>query len=158
MRQLPSLMIDDLFRDLNRFAIGFEPMLTRINNVNVAQANGYPPYNLDCNGDTYRLELAVAGFKLDELSIDITNDRILSVKGSKNTDQIERNWLHRGIAARDFERQFTLAEHIKVVSAKLEDGLLVIELLREVPEPVKGRNIPITNGNIVDVKVNTDNN
>jgi len=156
MRQLPSLMIDDIFRDLNRFAIGFEPMLTRINNLNVGQSSGYPPYNLDSDGDTYRLELAVAGFKLDELSIELTNDRTLSVKGSKASDQSERNWIHRGIAARDFERQFTLAEHIKVISAKLEDGLLVIELQREVPEPIKGRAIPIANGNVVDVDVNTD--
>ena len=156
MRQLPSLVIDDLFRDLNRFAIGFEPMLTRINNLNVGQTAGYPPYNLDSNGDTYRLELAVAGFKLDELNIELTNDRTLSVKGSKAAEQPERNWIHRGIAARDFERQFTLAEHIKVISAKLEDGLLVIELQREIPEPVKGRSIPIANGNVLDVNVDTD--
>jgi molecular chaperone IbpA len=104
----------------------------------------------------YKLELAVAGFKISELDINITNDRILSVKGRKNDEQVERNWIHRGIAARDFERQFTLAEHIKVISAKLEDGLLIIDLLREVPEPAKGINIPITTSNVVDVNVDPD--
>jgi molecular chaperone IbpA len=146
---LPTM--DELFRDLNRFAIGFEPMITRIHSLQPNQTAGYPPYNLESDGSTYRLELAVAGFKMEELDIFLTNDRILIVRGRKATDQNERNWLHRGIAGRDFERQFTLAEHIKVISAKMEDGLLIIELEREVPEANKGRIIPITNGSVIDV-------
>ena len=146
---LPSM--DDFFRDLNRFAIGFEPMITRIHSLHPNQAAGYPPYNLENDGSIYRLELAVAGFKMEELEIYLTNDRVLMVRGSKSTDQSERNWIHRGIAGRDFERQFTLAEHIKVVNAKLEDGLLIIELEREVPEATKGRVIPISNTTIIDV-------
>ena len=155
MRQLPSTVInsmEDLFRDFNRFAIGFEPMMARV----TSNPATYPPYNLIHDSGVYKLELAVAGFKLSELDINITNDRILSVKGRKNDEQVERNWIHRGIAARDFERQFTLAEHIKVISAKLEDGLLIIDLLREVPEPAKGINIPITTSNVVDVNVDPD--
>jgi molecular chaperone IbpA len=151
---LPSM--DDFFRDLNRFAIGFEPMITRIHSLNPNQAAGYPPYNLENDGSTYRLELAVAGFKMEELEIYLTNDRVLMVRGSKSTDQSERNWIHRGIAGRDFERQFTLAEHIKIMGAKLEDGLLIIELEREIPEASKGRVIPITNGNIIDVPTATE--
>lgn len=147
MRNLPATTIintfDDLFRDINRFAIGFEPMLTRIHNLNPSNGTGYPPYNLDQDGDTYRLELAVAGFKIDELEINLSPDGILSVKGHKAGDKADRNWIHRGIAARNFERYFSLADHVKVMDAKLEDGLLVIELHREIPEPSKGVRIPI---------------
>jgi len=133
--------------DLLRFAIGFEPMFARISSNPVT----YPPYNLTHDENGYKLELAVAGFKMEELEINLTNDRILAVRGSKADDAVERNFVHRGIAARDFERQFTLAEHIKVIGAKLEDGMLVIDLEREVPEPTKGRVIPITGNNVIDV-------
>ena len=139
--------MEELFRDLNRFAIGFEPMIARVTSNPVT----YPPYNLTHDEHGYKLELAVAGFKMEELEIYLTNDRILMVRGSKSEDQNNRNWIHRGIAARDFERQFNLAEHIKVISAKMEDGLLIIELEREIPESSKGRVIPISNGNIIDV-------
>ena len=141
--------MEELFRDLNRFAIGFEPMIARVASNPVT----YPPYNLIHDENGYKLELAVAGFKMEELEIYLTNDRMLSVRGHKLSDQSQVTWVHRGIAARDFERQFALAEHIKVVSAKLEDGMLVIDLEREVPEASKGRTIPITIGNVIDVKV-----
>ena len=144
--------MEDLFRDFNRFAIGFEPMIARVASNPVT----YPPYNLTHDEHGYRLELAVAGFKMEELEIYLTNDRILMVRGSKSEDQRSRNWIHRGIAARDFERQFTLAEHIKVMSAKMEDGLLIIELEREIPEAAKGRVIPISNGNVIDVTTVSD--
>lgn len=153
MRNLPTTAIlntfDDLFRDINRFAIGFEPMLTRIQTLNPGQS-GYPPYNLEQDGDSYRLQLAVAGFKQEELSIHLTPDGVLSVKGSQLGDKSEKTWIHRGIAARDFERYFSLADHIKVVDAKLENGLLTIELVREVPEPSKGISIPINSGSVID--------
>lgn len=144
--------MEDLFRDFNRFAIGFEPMIARVASNPVT----YPPYNLTHDEHGYRLELAVAGFKMEELEIYLSNDRILMVRGSKSEDQRSRNWIHRGIAARDFERQFTLAEHIKVMSAKMEDGLLIIELEREIPEAAKGRVIPISNGNVIDVTTVSD--
>ena len=144
--------MEDLFRDFNRFAIGFEPMIARVASNPVT----YPPYNLTHDEHGYRLELAVAGFKMEELEIYLSNDRILMVRGSKSEDQRSRNWIHRGIAARDFERQFSLAEHIKVMSAKMEDGLLIIELEREIPEAAKGRVIPISNGNVIDVTTVSD--
>lgn len=155
MRNLPSSTtmlntLDDMFRDFNRLAIGFEPMITRLHTLS-NQGAGYPPYNLDHDGDSYRLELAVAGFKQDELDINLLPDGTLTVKGSKKSDRSDRNWIHRGIAARDFERSFSLAEHIKVIGAKLEDGLLTIELVREIPEPAKGTNIPINNGPTITV-------
>jgi molecular chaperone IbpA len=154
MRHTPSTVIntmEDLFRDLNRFAIGFEPMIARVQ----SNPTTYPPYNLTQDDSGYRLELAVAGFKMEELEIYLTNDRILMVRGSKKEDQNSRNWIHRGIAARDFERQFGLAEHIKVVAARMEDGMLIIELEREIPES-KGRVIPITNGNVIDVTTSAE--
>ena len=146
MRHSPTTVVNSM-EDLLRFAIGFEPMFARISSNPVT----YPPYNLTHDENGYKLELAVAGFKMEELEIHLTNDRILAVRGSKADDKVERNFVHRGIAARDFERQFTLAEHIKVIGAKLEDGMLVIDLEREVPEPTKGRAIPITGSNIIDV-------
>jgi molecular chaperone IbpA len=155
MRHTQSQVIntmEELFRDLNRFAIGFEPMIARVTSNPVT----YPPYNLTHDEHGYKLELAVAGFKMEELEIYLTNDRILMVRGSKSEDQNSRNWIHRGIAARDFERQFTLAEHIKINSAKLEDGLLIIELEREIPEASKGRVIPISNGNVIDITTSID--
>ena len=146
MRHSPTTVVNSM-EDLLRFAIGFEPMFARVASNPVT----YPPYNLTHDENGYKLELAVAGFKMEELEINLTNDRILAVRGSKADDAVERNFLHRGIAARDFERQFTLAEHIKVLGAKLEDGMLVIDLEREVPEPTKGRVIPITGNNVIDM-------
>ena len=146
MRHSPTTVVNSM-EDLLRFAIGFEPMFARITSNPVT----YPPYNLTHDENGYKLELAVAGFKMEELEINLTNDRILAVRGSKADDAVERNFVHRGIAARDFERQFTLAEHIKVLGAKLEDGMLVIDLEREVPEPTKGRVIPITGNNVIDM-------
>jgi molecular chaperone IbpA len=148
------ISMDSIFRDLNRFAIGFEPMFTRIQNP--TQSQGYPPYNLAQDGAEYVLELAVAGFREQDIDITLTNDRVLVVKGSRSTDDehLDRQWLHRGIAARDFEKQFTLAEHIKVKSASLDHGMLTIGLEREIPESAKPRKIPIGNGSdVVDVEL-----
>ena len=113
MRHSPTTVVNSM-EDLLRFAIGFEPMFARISSNPVT----YPPYNLTHDENGYKLELAVAGFKMEELEINLTNDRILEVRGSKADDAVERNFVHRGIAARDFERQFTLAEHIKVIGAR----------------------------------------
>jgi molecular chaperone IbpA len=148
--------MDSLFRDLNRYAIGFEPMFTRISSPN--QTAGYPPYNLTQEDNIYRLELAVAGFTDSDIDITLTNDRVLVVRGSRLTgDDGEKQYIHRGIAARDFERQFTLAEHIKVRSAHLDHGMLTIELEREIPEAAKSRKIPIGLGpNVVDVQLTDD--
>jgi molecular chaperone IbpA len=147
---------DELFRDLNRYAIGFEPMITRLHSLNPGQNSGYPPYNLEHDGSIYRLELAVAGFKMQELEVCVTNDRLLIIRGSKAEDQTARQWIHRGIAGRNFEREFNLAEYITVVDAKLEHGMLTIVLQNEIPDASKMRVIPITDGNVIDVtgKVN----
>lgn len=103
---------------------------------------GYPPYNIEvAEEDKYAITIAVAGFKQDELDIQIENS-VLTVRGKKSETE-EKNYLHQGIATRSFERKFNLADHIEVTGADLQDGLLVIELVKEVPEAMKPRTIAI---------------
>ena len=106
----------------------------------------YPPYNIERLGDNeYRITMAVAGFAEDELKIDV-KELSLTVRGEKKTDAKERQFLHRGIAGRSFERRFQLADHVEVKGADLKDGLLHIDLVRNVPERLKPRAIAIGNG------------
>jgi molecular chaperone IbpA len=106
-------------------------------------ADNYPPYNIAKTGDeTYRITLAVAGFTADELSI-TSQPNLLVVTGKKAERQDGSSYLYQGIAGRPFERRFNLAEHVKVTGARLENGLLIIELVHEVPEEMKPRRIPI---------------
>lgn len=111
-----------------------------------AGAAGYPPYNIEETGENaYRIELAVAGFKESELSIEV-KESTLAIVGEKSAEDGKR-YLHRGIAARAFERRFQLADHVVVKGARLEHGLLVIELAREIPESAKPRKIAIASEN-----------
>ncbi len=108
----------------------------------------YPPYNIEkLNDDAYRITMAVAGFSEHELNL-VTQDDFLMVTGKQSREdaQAERVYLHRGIAARAFELRFQLAGHVKVTSASLKDGLLHVELKRELPEAKKPRTIKIENG------------
>ncbi len=108
----------------------------------------YPPYNIEKRSeDEYRITLAVAGFGESDLDIMVENDR-LTVSGKQETREEDqgKTYLHRGIAARSFERVFRLADHIRVESANLSDGLLTVDLVREIPEEKKPRMIPIKNG------------
>ena len=103
----------------------------------------YPPYNIELlDENEYRLTMAVAGFDRDELSIEV-KENVLTVTGSKKETREEQNFLHRGIATRDFERRFNLADHVEVVGAALENGLLHVDLKRELPEAMKPRKIAI---------------
>lgn len=115
------------------------------NSVQWADAgNGYPPYNIEKTGeDRYRITLAVAGFGEDELSIE-ARENALSVEGRRKEGDAEHAYLYRGIAGRSFKRQFQLADYVKVSGARLRNGLLVIDLLRELPEAMKPRRIEIT--------------
>ncbi len=107
---------------------------------------GYPPYNIvDLQDDKYAITVAVAGFKENELSLEVEKG-VLTVSGKKEKTEDEVNYLHQGIATRSFERKFNLAEHIEVVNADLRDGMLTISLLREVPEKMKPRSIAIGSG------------
>lgn len=133
---------------LYRTAIGFDRLADMLSNASRVDGNGYPPYNIEAQGeDQYRISMAVAGFSGSELDI-VTEQNTLTVSGQKAGDdeQEDREFLYRGIATRSFERRFQLADHVRVVSAKLENGLLHIELQRELPEKMKPRRIEIGEG------------
>src|SRR4029077_14686892 len=106
----------------------------------------YPPYNIETVGqDAYRIEMALAGFKPDELSIEV-KENVLTVQGRKTANDENRHFLHRGLAERNFERRFQLADYVVVTDAQLADGLLSIALKRELPEALKPRRIEIGSG------------
>ena len=130
---------------LFRTSVGFDRM-SRLMEAALQMdgtAKGYPPYNIaKRDQDQYRVSLAVAGFAEAELNIELHNNQ-LTVSGRQNDASDGLEYLHQGIAGRAFERRFQLADHIKVVGASLEHGLLHIELEREVPEALKPRSIPI---------------
>lgn len=131
---------------LYRNSIGYDrlvPMLEGAFRSDPASV-GYPPYNIEMVDDNhYAITLAVAGFKENELDIQVERS-VLTVRGEKAEDQDERNYLYHGIATRTFERKFNLAEHVEVTGAKLENGLLTIGLVREVPEAMKPKRIEIS--------------
>ena len=134
------------FAPFRRSTVGFDRLFDMLENSNAGQAQeNYPPFDLIKEGENqYRIELAVAGFKPEE--IDITaQQNVLIVSGRKNEDSEEKgsDYIYRGIANRSFERRFALADHIQVRGADLKDGLLSIELVREIPEAMKPRKIDI---------------
>jgi molecular chaperone IbpA len=139
-------MINYDFTPLSRSFIGFDRMADLIDNASKIGANGsYPPYNITQTGDdNYQIELAVAGFAEADLSLE-THENVLSVVGTKAANDSDGKYLHRGIAERGFERRFQLADHVIVTGANLENGLLRIDLVRELPEAMKPRSISITN-------------
>jgi len=129
---------------LYRSAIGFDRLAQLLNDAQRGDAQpSYPPYNIELVAeDQYRIVMALAGF--DRSEIDITSERdSLHVVGRKQRDGAERTYLHRGIAARDFEQRFQLANHVKVTGASFDNGMLTIELVREIPEALKARKIDI---------------
>ncbi len=137
---------------LYRTAIGFDRLASMLENANRLESAGYPPYNIEVIGeDRYQITMAVAGFSDDELSIESKQNE-LTVSGQKAEDaeREERKFLHRGIANRNFERKFQLADHVFVKGARLEHGLLHIELYRELPEALKPRNISIETGRLLE--------
>ena len=134
------------FSPFRRSTVGFDRLFDMLENSSAGQAQeNYPPFDLIKLGDNdYRIELAVAGFKPDE--IDITaQQNVLLVTGRKKEEADDKgtNYVYRGIATRSFERRFALADHIQVRGADLKDGLLSIELVREIPEAMKPRKISI---------------
>lgn len=111
---------------------------------------GYPPYNIEKTGeDAYRITVAVAGFADSELAVE-SKDGQLVVSGRKAQEEGEKTYLHRGIATRAFERRFQLAEYVRAVAARTQDGLLHIDLVREVPEALKPRRIEIVSGPVIE--------
>jgi len=127
-----------------RATVGFDRVFDLLDNVAGQTANGYPPYNIEKAGDNaYRIVMAVAGFAEAELSLtQKENELLVTGQSAPNADE-GKQYLYRGIAGRNFERRFQLADHVKVTGAKLANGLLTIELQREIPEEKKPRAIQI---------------
>ena len=132
------------FAPLYRSVVGFDRLASLLDAAAAGDsAGGYPPYNIETVGDNaYRIEMAVAGFKPDELSVDV-KENVLTVVGRKAANDDVRRFLHRGLAERNFERRFQLADYVVVTDAQLADGLLSIALRRELPESLKPRRIEI---------------
>ncbi|MGY6555061.1 MAG: Hsp20 family protein [Wenzhouxiangella sp.] len=136
---------------LYRTAIGFDRLADMLSNASRVDSGGYPPYNIESLGeDQYRITMAVAGFAEHELDL-VSERNTLTVSGNKQEQAKENGaaMLYRGIATRSFERRFQLADHVEVVGARLENGLLHIELKRELPEQMKPRKIEIGNGRLI---------
>ena len=128
---------------LYRSTVGFDRLAQMLGEANEYETPAYPPYNIERLGDDdYRITMAVAGFGRDDLEIEVKANA-LTISGSKETAEEENEFLHRGIAARSFERQFQLADHMQVVGADMENGLLHVTLKREIPEAMKPRTIAI---------------
>jgi molecular chaperone IbpA len=135
------------FTPLYRSAVGFDRLARQLESAaRTSEANGWPPYNIETTAENeYRVEIAVAGFKPEELNIEV-KENLLTVTGRKtaNDDTTpQKTYLHRGLAERDFERRFQLADYVIVVDANLDNGLLTISLKRELPEALKPRRIDI---------------
>ena len=132
------------FSPLHRSVIGFDRMATLLNAATAENKPGYPPYNVELvEENRYRITMAVAGFSEEEL--DITSEQNTLVISGKQDAESGKQYLYQGIAGRNFERKFQLADHIKVVDALLSNGLLHVELEREVPESMRPRKIAINN-------------
>jgi Molecular chaperone (small heat shock protein) len=139
---------------LYRATVGFDQIADLMDRVlsNDMPQPSYPPYNIEKTADdAYRISLAVAGFTEDELAVEV-REHALIVAARKTEEDEARTYLHRGIATRAFERRFHLADHVRVTGATHENGMLHIDLKREIPEALKPRRIQITNGDTVDVK------
>jgi molecular chaperone IbpA len=137
---------------LYRSTVGFDRLFSMLDGFDAAP--GYPPYNIERTGENdYRISVAVAGFGEDELSIE-AKENTLTIKGEKQVkEETTGEVLYQGIAARAFERVFQLADYVQVKGAAVENGLLHVDLVREIPEAKKPRSIPIGNGNAKQPKI-----
>lgn len=133
------------FSPLHRSTIGFDRLFSMLDSAG-SETPSYPPYNIERTGEnSYRITMAVAGFSEGELSVE-AKEHVLTIKGEKGEDPADREILYRGIASRTFERRFQIAEYVRVNGASLENGLLHVDLVRELPEAMKPRKIEITSG------------
>lgn len=131
---------------LYRNTVGFDRVFDLLDTAGKAEAGGYPPYNIErVDEDRYRITVAVAGFSERDLEIEV-HENSLRITGARPETDDHRTFLHQGIAGRSFERRFQIAEHVKIEGASLVNGLLNIELRREIPEAKKPRKIEITQG------------
>jgi molecular chaperone IbpA len=131
---------------LYRSVVGFDRLAGLLEAATAEAATGYPPYNIErTEENAYRIEIAVAGFRPEELNVEV-KENLLTVQGRKAANDETRRYLHRGLAERNFERRFQLADYVVVTDANLADGLLSISLKRELPEALKPRRIEIGTG------------
>ena len=140
-----------------RTSIGFDRLFDLMDeSLRFEPEDHYPPCNIVRTGeDSYRISLAVAGFKPEQINVSVQQN-VLAISGRASEKRGETDYLYRGIGGRPFERRFSLADHVEVKSASLEDGLLQIELMREVPEAMKPRRIEVTTGQrLADDKLKT---
>ena len=148
------------FSPLYRSTVGFDHLSSLLDSVNRGDANqpSYPPYNIELlETDKYQITMAVAGFEEAELDIQ-TEKGTLTVAGQKASEEATgRNYLHQGIAARNFERRFQLADHVEVTGARMDHGLLYINLVREIPEAMKPKKITISSEQAAFIDVNKQN-
>lgn len=141
---------------LYRSTVGFDRVFDLLDAAGKAESGGYPPYNIErLDENDYRITLAVAGFGEDDLDIEV-RENTLTIKGVRGDADEGRSFLYRGIAGRSFERQFQVAEHVKIAGASLVNGLLNIDLQREIPEAKKPRKIAINGGAASNVKILKD--
>lgn len=140
------------FSPLYRNSVGFDRIASLLDSSlrGEQKAQGYPPYNIEVLDDNrYEIAIAVAGYERNELEIQVENG-VLTIRGKKaEQDDKERQYLYRGIANRGFERHFDLADHVEVTDAKLNNGLLTIDLVKEIPEAMKPKKIAISGGDKV---------
>jgi molecular chaperone IbpA len=131
---------------LYRSTVGFDRLAQLLDSVAGADVDvPYPPYNIERTGENeYRITMAVAGFSPEEIKVDV-RESTLTVRGERKAEasEADRRYLHRGIASRSFERKFQLADHVEVKGADLKDGLLNVDLVRNLPERMRPRSIPV---------------
>jgi len=148
------------FAPLYRSTVGFDHLSSLLDSVNRGETNqtSYPPYNIELTDkDQYQITMAIAGFEEGELDIQ-TEKGTLTVVGQKAGEEATgRNYLHKGIAARNFERRFQLADHVEVTTARMAHGLLYIELVREIPEAMKPKKITIGSEQAALIDINKQN-
>ena len=137
---------------LYKTTVGFDRLGQIFDQLAIDSANGYPPYNIERLGENdYRITMAVSGFGESDLEIEVKEDTLL-IRGGRAGEEEPRDYLYQGIAARAFERRFRLADHVQVRAARLENGLLHIDLVREIPEALKPRKVEIASGKVIDAK------
>ena len=138
------------FSPLYRATVGFDQIVDMFDSVMTSdiQTSSYPPYNIEkIDEDAYRISVAVAGFSEADLNVEVREQSLIISAGK--SEEEKKNYLHRGIASRSFKRQFQLADHVQVTGANHSDGMLHIELKREVPEALKPRQIQISRGSSI---------
>ena len=132
----------DFARDLSRLTVGFEPTFRRLLDLRT-DAGTYPPYNIiQLDENNYQIDIALAGFRPEEIRVQV-HQQELTVEGQVQSEEVNNSYLFKGIATRNFQRKFSLGDHVEVTSAKLKDGLLTITLYRDIPESAKPREISV---------------